>query len=81
MPSTITIDAVGQTVTEALVSFGVDHADLAPETELTTLDIDSLDLAELSQIVDDEYGVTLKSSDVTSIKTVGDIIAIVVAKA
>lgn len=81
MPATITEDAVRQTVTDALVSFGAEPSDVAPETELTTLDIDSLDLAEMSQIVDDEYGVSLKSSDVTSIKTVGDIIALIVAKA
>ncbi len=32
-------------------------------------------------IVDDEYGVSLKSADVTTIKTVGDIIELVVSKA
>lgn len=79
--STITAQAVEKTVTEALISFGADASEVAPETELTTLDIDSLDLAELSQIVDDEYGVSMKSSDVSKIKTVGDIIALIVSKA
>ncbi|MCW3040442.1 MAG: phosphopantetheine-binding protein [Solirubrobacterales bacterium] len=80
MSSTITTEAVEKTVTDALISFGAEPADVTPETELTTLDIDSLDLAELSQIVDDEYGVTMKSSDVSKIKTVGDIVALIVAK-
>jgi acyl carrier protein len=79
--ATITTDAVQKTVTDALVSFGAEADEIAPATELTALDIDSLDLAELSQIVDDEYGVTMKSSDVTGIKTVGDIIDLIVAKA
>ncbi|UTI63529.1 phosphopantetheine-binding protein [Paraconexibacter antarcticus] len=79
--STITNEAVEKTVIEALISFGAEPDEVTPETELTTLDIDSLDLAELSQIVDDEYGVTMKSSDVSKIKTVGDIVAVIVAKA
>jgi acyl carrier protein len=79
--STITTEAVEKTVIEALISFGAEPDEVKPETELTTLDIDSLDLAELSQIVDDEYGVTMKSSDVSKIKTVGDIVAVIVAKA
>ena len=79
--STITNEAVEKTVIEALISFGAEPDEVTPETELTTLDIDSLALAELSQIVDDEYGVTMKSSDVSKIKTVGDIVAVIVAKA
>ncbi len=81
MPSTITHEAVQKTVTDALVSFGAEESEIAMDTELTVLDIDSLDLAEMTQIVDDEYGVTLKSSDVTAIKTVGDIVELIVAKA
>ncbi len=81
MAATITTDAVQKTVTDALVAFGVEPGEIAPGTELTALDIDSLDLAELSQIVDDEYGVSMKSSDVTKIKTVGDIVDLIVAKA
>ncbi|MCW2959438.1 MAG: phosphopantetheine-binding protein [Solirubrobacterales bacterium] len=79
--ATITAEAVQKTVTDALVSFGAEESEIAMDTELTTLDIDSLDLAEMSQIVDDEYGVSLKSTDVTKIKTVGDIIELVVSKA
>ncbi len=78
--ATITTDAVRKTVTDALVSFGVEESEITPETELTALDIDSLDLAEMSQVIDDEYGVTLKSSDVSKIKTVGDIVDLIVAK-
>jgi len=79
--STVTTEAVQKTVTDALVSFGAEESEITKDTELTTLDIDSLDLAEMSQIVDDEYGVSLKSADVTTIKTVGDIIELVVSKA
>jgi acyl carrier protein len=79
--STVTTEAVEKTVIDALISFGAEPSEVAPETELTALDIDSLDLAELSQIVDDEYGVSMKSSDVSNIKTVGDIVSLIVSKA
>jgi acyl carrier protein len=79
--ATITTEAVQKTVTDALVSFGAEESEIAMDTELTALDIDSLDLAEMSQIVDDEYGVSMKSTDVTKIKTVGDIIELIVSKA
>ena len=42
---------------------------------------DSLDLAELSQIIEDEYGIALKGDDVGKIKTVGDAIDLVVSRA
>jgi acyl carrier protein len=79
--ATITTEAVQKTVTDALVSFGAEESEITMDTELTALDIDSLDLAEMSQIVDDEYGVSMKSTDVTKIKTVGDIIELIVSKA
>ncbi len=45
------------------------------------LDIDSLDLVELAQIVEDEYGVVLKGEDMKELKTVGDAIELISAKA
>ena len=44
------------------------------------LDVDSLDLVELAQIVEDEYGVELKGDDIKDVKTVGDVIDLVVAR-
>ena len=45
------------------------------------LDIDSLDLVELAQIVEDEYGVVLKGEDMKELKTVGDAVDLIVARA
>ena len=45
------------------------------------LDIDSLDLVELAQIVEDEFGVELRGDDVKDVKTVGEVIDLVVTKA
>ncbi|HEY2637624.1 MAG TPA: phosphopantetheine-binding protein, partial [Solirubrobacteraceae bacterium] len=44
------------------------------------LDVDSLDLVELAQIADEEYGVELKSEDMKDLKTVGDAIDLIVQR-
>ena len=78
MPETVTPEAVETTVRDALVQFGADADDIKLEATFEELDVDSLDLAELSQIVEDEYGVKLKGEDVGKIKTVGDAVDLVV---
>ena len=45
------------------------------------LDIDSLDLVELAQIVEDEYGVVLKGEDMKELKTVGDAVDLITERA
>jgi acyl carrier protein len=81
MATTITPEAVEKTVYDALPQFGVDESQVSREASFEELDVDSLDLAELSQIIEDEYGVQLKGDDVGKIKTVGDAIDLVVSRA
>jgi acyl carrier protein len=81
MPSTVTPEAVEKTVFEALPQFGVEESDISRDATFEDLDVDSLDLAELSQIIEDEYGVQLKGEDVAKIKTVGDAVDLVVNRA
>ena len=78
---TITPEAVETTVREALVQFGPEPDEIKLESTFEELDVDSLDLAELSQIIEDEYGVKLKGEDVGKIKTVGDAVDLVVNRA
>jgi acyl carrier protein len=77
----ITMTDVETTVVEALESFGADREEIVREAQLKDLDVDSLDLAELSQIVEDRYGVELTGGDVERIKTVGDAIDLIVERA
>ena len=74
-------ETVEKVVREALPQFGVEPEDITREATFEDLDVDSLDLAELSQIIEDEYGVQLKGEDVAKIKTVGDAVDLVVARA
>jgi acyl carrier protein len=80
MPTTITPEQVRTVVVDSLVSFGAERDEIRPSTPLTELDVDSLDLAELSQIVEDEFGVNLKSTDVAEIKTVGDAVDLITSR-
>jgi acyl carrier protein len=79
--TTITPEAVEKTITGALPQFGVDPSQISREARFEDLDVDSLDLAEISQIIEDEYGVELKGEDVKKIATVGDVIDLVVSRA
>ena len=72
MAATVTPEAVEKTVVDALPQFGAERAEITRDATFEELDVDSLDLAELAQIVEDEYGVELKGEDVGKIKTVGD---------
>jgi len=79
--STVTTEQVQARVVEALASFGPDPELITREATFEALDIDSLDLVELAQIVEDEYGVVLTGDDMKKLKTVGDAIDMIVAKA
>ena len=81
MSATITAEQVESVVYDALVELGPTRDQLERDATFEALDVDSLDLAELSQIIEDEYGVKLKGEDVGKIKTVGGAIDLIVAKA
>jgi acyl carrier protein len=74
-------EQIEKVITESLVTFGADAGQINREAELEALDIDSLDLAELSQIIEEQFGVELTSSDVAEIRTVGDAIDLVSERA
>lgn len=81
MAEAATQENVESTVVEAVASFGPDKSEVTRDATFETLEVDSLDLAELSQIVEEKYGVTLKGADVSEIKTVGDAIDLIVSRA
>ncbi len=79
--TTVTTEQVQTRVYEALASFGPDASQITREATFEELDIDSLDLVELAQIVEDEYGVVLKGEDMKELRTVGDAIDLIASKA
>ena len=78
--ATVTREALETRITEALVEFGAERDDIDAEATWEKLDVDSLDLVELAQIVEDEYGVELREADMEQMKTVGDAVEMVHAR-
>jgi acyl carrier protein len=79
--TTITKDQIEERVTEALVSFGAERETISRDAGWEQLDVDSLDLVELAQIVEEEYGVQMREEDLKGIETVGQAIDFVAERA
>ena len=78
MATTTTPQDIESTVVENLVSFGADPDVVSRDATLEDIDVDSLDLVELTQVVEETYGIDLEGSDFKQIKTVGDVVDLVV---
>ena len=78
--STTTPSAIETTVVESLITFGAKAADVTRDATWEDIDVDSLDLAELAQVVEDEHGVVMEGDDMKQIKTVGDAIDFITEK-
>ena len=81
MAATVTKEQISERVTEALVELGADREQIKPEAEFEALELDSLDLVELAQIVEEEWGVEITAKDMEGLTTVGQSIDLVAAKA
>lgn len=81
MATAVTSEQVEKTIYDGLVELGTERSALSREATLESLDVDSLDLVELAQIVEEEFGVELRGDDVKDVKSVGEVIDLVVAKA
>jgi acyl carrier protein len=68
-------------VIDTLKELAAEPDAVTPEATLESLDVDSLDLAEAAQVVDEKLGVRLEGSDMKGISTVQDLIELVARKA
>lgn len=80
MTTKTTPQDIETTVMEALAKFGADPDVLTRDATLEEVDVDSLDLVELTQVVEDEYAIDLENADFKKVKTVGDVIDLVVER-
>jgi acyl carrier protein len=80
MEAGVTTDRVEQVIFDGLVEVGAERDEVSRDATFESLDVDSLDLVEVSQIVEDEFGVELEGDDVKDLKTVGEVIDLVVAR-
>ena len=75
--ATATKDQVTERVISALVEFGEEPENVKPDSRFEDLDIDSLDLVELAQVIEDEYGIEISDPDMEKIETVSDVVELV----
>ena len=80
MSTTATRQEIEQRVFKALEEFGAEPDQINPDAEFEAMDVDSLDLVELAQIVEEEYGVQLKGEDMEGVKTVSQAVDLVTSK-
>lgn len=79
MPVQATAESVEQVIFDGLNELGAE-GEVSRTSTFEELDVDSLDLVELAQIVEDEFGVELQGEDVKDLRTVGEVIDLVVAR-
>jgi acyl carrier protein len=72
---------VEKVIFDGLAEVGAEPGEISREATFEALDVDSLDVVELAQIVEDEFGVRLEGDDLKGLETVGQVIDLVVAKA
>jgi len=80
MSTTASREQIEQRVFKALEEFGAEPDQIGSDAEFESMDVDSLDLVELAQVVEDEYGVQLKGEDMEGIRTVREAVDLVVSK-
>ena len=81
MTATVAKDQIQEKLMEALVELGADRDAIKPDAEFEVLEVDSLDLVELAQIVEEEWGVEITGKDMESLKTVGQAVDLVEQRA
>jgi acyl carrier protein len=80
MPTQATTEGVEQVIFDGLAEVGAE-GEISRDSTFEELDVDSLDLVEVAQIVDEEFGVELQGEDVKDLRTVGQVIDLVVSRA
>jgi acyl carrier protein len=80
MATPITPQDIESTIIENLIAFGADADAVTRDATLEAIDVDSLDLVELTQVIEETYDLDLEGADFKSIRTVGDIVDLVVER-
>jgi acyl carrier protein len=77
-PTTISAPEVESTVYDHLSTLGPERESIRPDAQLEDLDVDSLDVVELSQLLETDYEVEIDPERFVGSKTAGDLARVVV---
>ncbi len=67
-------------IIEVVAGFVDNPDEVTVESNLIMIDLDSLDMVELEQIVDEEFGIKPQYAEVMDLDTVGDVIDMIVSR-
>ena len=74
----VTQEEVLGKIKEIVPKFGVNPDDVQDSSTLEDLDMDSLDVVEIMQAIEDDMGIRVPDEDLEDLKTIGDAVAAVV---
>lgn len=70
----VTAEGLEELVVETLASFGPEKEQITRSASIEELDLDSLDVVELAQVLEDELGIEIKPERYEGSKTIGDLL-------
>lgn len=74
----VTNEEVLSKIKEIVPKFGVNPDDVSDTSTLEDLDMDSLDVVEIMQAIEDDLGIRVPDEDLEDLTTIGDAVAAVV---
>jgi acyl carrier protein len=74
----VTNEEVLNKIKEIVPKFGVNPDDVSDTSTLEDLDMDSLDVVEIMQAIEDDLGIRVPDEDLEDLTTIGDAVAAVV---
>lgn len=81
MPSkTASPEVIEETLIDALAAMGPERDQITRDARLADLEIDSLDLVELLQVAEEQFGVEINPDDAKDVTTVGDALDLITAR-
>jgi acyl carrier protein len=80
MSTSMTRDHARQTMIDAIVEMGPEPESVTPDSTWEELDLDSLDLVEIAQIIEEELGVRIAAEDAKDWERTQDVFDFVYGK-
>lgn len=74
----VTAEEVLNKIKEIVPKFGVNPDDVKNDSTLEDLDMDSLDVVEIMQAIEDDMGIRVPDEDLEDLTTIGDAVTAVV---
>jgi acyl carrier protein len=71
---------VEEALFDAIAEMGPSRSAIVREATFEELDVDSLDLVEITQVVEEKWGIEFDPQDFSNVKTVGEAIDLVLAR-